>query len=165
MNLHLLLIDPQRDFCEPAGNGGGALFVPGAVEDMANVAAMITTHSSKLDDIHVTLDSHHPLHIAHPVWWEDSSGKHPNPFTIITVKDVEDGTWRASNLSLQRYSMKYVQKLQNSGRYALCIWPPHCLIGSSGHAVDPGVFQALTNWANDNFGVVNFCTKGSNIKT
>ena len=63
MKVHLFCIDIQRDFCEPPGNGGGALFVPGADQDMDRLANFISRCASKLDDIDVTLDSHHPVHI------------------------------------------------------------------------------------------------------
>jgi nicotinamidase-related amidase len=50
----------------------------------------------------------------------------------------------------------------------LCIWPPHCLIGSDGYAVinepDAPLFDALTNWEKD-FAMVDYVTKGSNLWT
>jgi hypothetical protein len=42
---------------------------------------MIVRLAPKLDDIHVTLDSHRLVDIAHPIWWRDSSGANPDPFT------------------------------------------------------------------------------------
>jgi nicotinamidase-related amidase len=166
MKIHLLAIDPQRDFCEPPGNGGGALFVPGAVEDMDRLSGMVEKYTEKIDDIHVTLDSHHLVHIAHPIWWRDTKGNHPNPFTIISVADVENGTWMASSPHYQRHSLEYVKALEKSTKqYPLCIWPPHCLIGSSGHTVVPRLFAALTKWEEQEFATVDYVTKGSNIKT
>ena len=64
--IELLVIDPQVDFCDPAR---GALYVPGAEHDMARLAAMVRRLKGKLDDVHVTLDSHHFIHIAHPIFW------------------------------------------------------------------------------------------------
>ena len=37
LNIQLLIIDPQNDFCDP----NGALFVPGADEDMKRLASMV----------------------------------------------------------------------------------------------------------------------------
>ena len=47
------------------------------------------------------------------------------------------------NAQAQARALAYVRALDESGRYALCIWPYHCLIGSEGHAVKPALFEAL----------------------
>ena len=154
---HLLVIDPQRDFCNP----DGALFVPGADEDMRRLAAMVGRVKNKLDAIHVTLDSHHLIDIAHPIFWKDADGAAPNPFTIITASDVENNVWRASNIRCQQRAFDYVKALEANQRYPLCIWPPHCLIGSEGAAVTVELFDAILKWEG-NFEIANFVTKGSN---
>jgi nicotinamidase-related amidase len=61
--------------------------------------------------------------------------------------------------------LNYVQSLAKNGRYPLCIWPPHTLIGSTGHAVIPILFEALKRWEEKNFAMVDYVTKGSNIYT
>lgn len=119
-NIQLVIIDPQRDFCLP----NGALYVQGANEDMSRLATMITRLGKKLTDIHVTLDSHHHVHIAHPIFWKDKQGRHPSPFTLINAADVENGTWSATKPSLQTHALKYVRSLEKNKRYVLCIWPP-----------------------------------------
>lgn len=159
--IELLIIDPQVDFCDPAR---GALYVPGAEHDMTRLAAMIRRLKLKLDDIHVTLDSHHFIHIAHPIFWKDSSGNHPPVFTTITRADVEDGVWTPTVPGMYRRALEYARRLEQNGRYELTIWPPHCLIGSPGHAVFPELFSALTEWE-ERFAVVDYVTKGSNILT
>ena len=88
MKIELLIIDPQKDFCteseEVAGvEMKGALFVPGANEDMIRVADMIDRIGPKLNDIHATLDSHHYVDIAHPIFWVNSLGNHPDPYRHI----------------------------------------------------------------------------------
>jgi nicotinamidase/pyrazinamidase len=160
MRIELLIIDPQNDFCDP----NGALFVVGADLDMKNLAAFIKTKKDKLDDIHSTLDSHHFVDIAHPVFWTDSQGKHPSPFTIITADEVNDGAWIARNPQFMSRAREYVNTLAANGRYPLCIWPPHCLIGSWGYGVYPDVFEALLGWEKD-FAMVDYVTKGSNFWT
>ena len=84
----LLIIDPQNDF-----HPGGTLGVPGANEDSARVAAFIKDNIDQIDEIYVSLDSHHRIHIAHGVFWQDPSGAHPPPFTLIKSVDVEQGAW------------------------------------------------------------------------
>jgi nicotinamidase/pyrazinamidase len=159
--IELLIIDPQVDFCDPQK---GALYVPGAEQDMSRLASMIRRLKDKFDDIHVTLDSHHYVHIAHPIFWKDSAGNPPKPFTRITRAEVESGTWTPTVPGLYRKAMEYVKKLEANGRYELTIWPPHCLIGSPGHTVFPILFDALIEWEK-RFAFVDYVTKGSNILT
>lgn len=173
LKVDVLAIDPQIDFCDPAGS----LFVPGADKDCERLAKMIRRISPKINDIHVTLDTHHRYDIAHPMFWLDSAGKHPDPFTIITPEDVKKGKWRTTIPAHQNHaSMKahgldrdgaeeYVQSLATNGRYPLCIWPPHCLIGSRGYDVQPDVFAAISEWEESCNGFVDFVTKGSNFFT
>jgi nicotinamidase/pyrazinamidase len=159
--IELLIIDPQVDFCDPSR---GALYVPGAERDMTRLAQMIRRLKEKIDDIHVTLDSHHSIHIAHPIFWKDSRGAHPPVFTSISRADVEEGVWTPSAPGMYRRALDYVRKLEENGRYGLTIWPPHCLIGSPGHAVYPELFQALAEWE-ARFAFVDYVTKGSNLLT
>jgi nicotinamidase-related amidase len=162
-NVQLIVIDPQVDFCDPKG----ALSVAGADKDMERLAETTRRCGRKIDDINVTLDSHRTLHIASPVWWVDENGKNPDPFTLITEDDVvgKNPKWRATNVGFQKRSEDYVRQLAKNGRYVLCIWPPHCLIGSAGYAVFPVLFEQLVAWEREIFGVVNYVTKGSNIFT
>ena len=161
MKVHLVTIDPQNDFCDP----NGALYVAGANEDMNRLANLIDRIGHKLNDIHVTMDSHRTIDIAHPVFWKDSHGNHPNPFTLISKDDVESGKWTPTNPGYYNIALNYVTKLEENNRYVLCIWPEHCIIGSWGHAIFPVVSDALRNWERDNFGVVDYVTKGSNVFT
>lgn len=159
--VQLLIIDPQIDFCDPAG----ALYVPGAEKDMERLAQMIIDKKDKIDDINVTLDSHRYLHIAHPVWWVDEKGNHPSPFTIINEADVEgvNPKWKATNPGFRKRSVEYVKKLSGT-KYPLCVWPPHCLIAGPGYGVYPTLFKALQEWE-AGFSVVDYVTKGSNMFT
>lgn len=163
----LLIIDPQNDFCIANGPGGekGALVVGGADADMNRLADFITKNEKRIGDINCTLDSHDPIHIAHPIFWVNSRGDNPPPFTLITVDDVKNGVWRAVYPSLQKRAQSYVESLAKNGRYVLCIWPPHCLIGSWGASVVPSVHNSLTRWAVKKFNKVNWVTKGSNFMT
>ena len=102
-DLHLLIIDPQNDFCDlpevylPRRTGehtpGPALPVPGAHGDMLRVADLIGRGGAGLGSISITLDSHHRLDIAHPMFWMDSDGKAVSPFTEITAANVVDGKY------------------------------------------------------------------------
>ena len=164
MDIRILGIDWQNDFVDPKGS----LFVKGADEDAKRFSSLIKRIKGKITGIHATLDSHQLVHIAHPIWWINSEGKHPNiddfykgiP-TIITVDNVENGVWRATRPFLQQRSLDYVKSLRDNNRYILCIWPPHCLIGSWGHNIYPCVYEAFLEWEKD-FKKVDYRVKGSN---
>ena len=182
--IHLVTIDPQNDFCianEFDGLGlsadvrkalqtverHAALPVLGADKDMERLAAFITANQNRIAEVHCTLDSHQLIHIAHPIFWVNSRGESPKPFTTITVSDVRNGVWRCFHPGLQQHALHYVETLQANGRYELTVWPPHCLIGSWGHSVVPSVLKAFQAWESrqDNPNRVNFITKGSNFLT
>ncbi len=165
--VHLLTIDAQNDFVIANGPGGekGALVVGGAADDMTRLAAFITKNQKRIDEIHATLDSHQSVHIAHPIFWVNSKGEHPNPFTVITADDVKNGTWRAFYPPFQKRAQAYVDTLALNQRYALVIWPPHCIIGSWGASVVPAVSNALIEWEKAKFNRVSFVPKGSNFYT
>lgn len=113
MKVHLLVIDPQNDFCigsekiripesslgvnhrlgvvangcvEVETGNRGALVVPGAEADMNRLAALIDRVGGKLDDITVTLDSHQRNGIERPSMYKRvSDGAAPGPFTILGI--------------------------------------------------------------------------------
>jgi nicotinamidase-related amidase len=154
----LFVVDPQNDFCDP----NGALSVPGADGDMERLAAMLTRLGPKLNDIHVTLDSHRIVDISHPIWWRDSAGNMPPPFTLISVADMEAGTWTTKQPGAYKRTLQYLKDLEAAKRYPHCIWPPHCLIGDWGHAIVPALAKSLHHWEETEYAQVDFVTKGSN---
>jgi nicotinamidase-related amidase len=160
MNLQFLITDPQNDFANPTGN----LFVPGADKDSERLTAMLKRHTSQIDEIHITLDTHHYVDIAHPIFWINNQGNHPAPFTAITEDDVLQGKWKTKQPDHQVRATEYVQTLKANGRYNLIIWPPHCLIGQAGHNVVAPIASALTEWEKT-FAIANYVVKGSNMWT
>lgn len=134
----LVIIDPQCDFAHPKG----ALFVPGAWEDSERLADVIDRNTKRISNVYLTLDSHDEIDIAHGVFWVDSNGNHPQPFTIITAEDVRKGTWSPAQplirikwgtetKTLREHAIHYTEQLEARGRNPLCIWPPHCVIGKT----------------------------------
>ncbi|WP_080059625.1 isochorismatase family protein [Spirosoma aerolatum] len=136
-----LIIDAQFDFCHPEG----ALFVPGAEQDITRIATLIRAHAQQIDHIVVTLDTHHILDIAHPGFWQDANGTHPAPFTRITGDAVDTGRW-IPRFSAEK-AKKYVHDLEADGQFDHFIWPEHCLIGSHGAALHDTLLDALKDWS------------------
>lgn len=168
-HIELVIIDPQNDFCKPESSPGagdaGFLYVKGAEDDMGRLSDFIKKSVKLLDDINITLDSHHLLDIAHPTLWRDSNGNPPSPFTIITKASLDVGQWQTTIPALANRVKEYVNDLEAAGRYPLCIWPPHCLIGTPGQAVFPSVIEAANEWAQTRFKTIEFVVKGSNPLT
>jgi len=152
MSNALLIIDPQNDFSDPKGT----LYVPGAKEDCGRIADFINKNASKINAIHITLDSHPTYHIAHPHFWVDENGNQPAPYTIITHQDFVKGLYRPSDSSLEKKAEEYILALENRGRYNLCIWPPHCLTATWGYCVEDQVWEAAHKW--------EIANKGTNIE-
>jgi nicotinamidase-related amidase len=156
----LLIIDPQNDF-----HPGGSLAIQSAGEDARRIASFIRTRTHDIDRIVITLDSHQRTHIAHAIFWVDADGYHPPPFTIISKDDVKTMKWRPKNPDNQQAADYYAQKLEEGGRFQICIWPEHCIIGSPGHNVHPEIQEAVSNWAETHMKEVLFVWKGQNCLT
>ena len=159
MRLEFLIVDPQNDFSDAPG---AALPVTGAGADAERLARLLERLRDRIDGIHVTLDTHQLLDIAHPMFWVDDAGRQPTPFTQISVADVENGIWRAYDGHAQQRALAYVRALRDNGRYQLTIWPPHCLIGTWGHNVVPVVAETLRAWEEAKFARVDYVIKGHN---
>lgn len=188
LNVQLLIVDPQNDFCvADDGHGNkGALVVGGADKDMQRLTAMLRRIGPKLDDIHVTMDSHQGIGIERPHWWKRvGDGALPAPFTILGIHpdgkrivkfnadatglhptDEEYTTHLPSYLHkggpTGKGSFGYLETLATNGRYPHVVWTVHCVVGSWGWGIYPELSQALTEWEQREFGRVNYVTKGNN---
>ena len=134
---HLLIIDMQVDFCHK----NGSLYVPGAEDDIRRTIEFIYCNAEQIGQITCSLDSHLPQQIFSPNWWVDPKGRHPEPYTVITARDVESGGWIP--LGMPEWSRRYVSELERQAKKQLVIWPYHVLIGSVGHALDPELWSAV----------------------
>ncbi len=162
MKKALVVIDPQNDFII-SPEFKGALGVPGAYEDMLRIAEYVRKENP--EHIVVTLDTHNTFDIAHNAWWVDKDGNHPQPFTLITVEDVEKGIWKASKQEFQSHAEFYVKKLSEQDKYKLLIWPDHCIEWTKGHEVSPELAESLNEWEVKNDKKVEYVYKGMNHKT
>lgn len=172
-NLHLLVIDPQNDFCDlppdylppPAGANAAlapALPVPGAHADMLRVAELVRRGQDGLSAISITLDSHHRFDVAHNCFWMDAAQGAISPFTQITALDVRQGKYLPRKATALPRVLAYLDALEAAGRYTLMAWPVHCEIGSWGHNVHADLRAACNAWEDSALGMVNKIAKGSN---
>lgn len=122
-------IDVQQDFMD-----NGALGVPGAHGDVERMTHFIYNNMDKISNIAVSIDTHTPHQIFHPCWWIDENGNNPAPYTPITLADLDSGKWRAVINPMA--SRDYVEHLEKDGKKTLCIWPYHCIQGTTGCALE-----------------------------
>lgn len=172
-NFHLLVIDPQNDFCDlpasylPVDPVSGdllrpALPVAGSHADLQRVAGLIDQGRAGLSAISITLDAHHRLDIAHPTFWQSGEDAPVAPFTQIEAAQVRAGLYQPRDPQALARSLAYLDALEAAGRYRLMIWPVHCEIGSWGAAVHADVRAAYNRWEDAHLGQVTKLGKGSN---
>lgn len=122
-------IDVQQDFMD-----NGALGVPGAHGDVERMTRFIYNNMDKISNIAVSIDTHTPHQIFHPCWWIDENGNNPDPYTPITLADLDSGKWRAVINPMA--SRDYVEHLEKDGKKTLCVWSYHCIQGTTGCALE-----------------------------
>ena len=172
--IHLVIIDPQNDFCDlpdnyrpdiPGAIGmlqSPALPVVGAHADLLRVAALIDQGGAGLTDISVTLDSHQRVDIAHPIFWRQGDGSAVSSFTQIHAVDVREGRYLPRNAGALTRVQAYLETLEANGRYIHMVWPVHCEIGTWGHNVHEDIRRAYNCWEEVHVRVVNKVVKGTN---
>ena len=171
-DLHLLVIDPQNDFCDlpsaycpllPNGERAApALPVTGAHADMLRVASLIERGGRGLSGIAVTLDAHHRVDVAHPTFWMQGDGSAVAPFTEIAAADVRAGRYVPRLAGALPRVLSYLDELEAAGRYRLMVWPVHCEIGTWGQNVHADVRAAYNLWEEATLGIVDKVVKGTN---
>lgn len=155
----LLLVDTQVDFIHT----DGALSVPGAVDDTRRTIEWIYGRLDRITTIAASLDSHLPIQIFFPTWWQGPDGRHPAPFTPITSDDVRAGRWQP--IYEREWSVYYVEQLEQQAKKQLMIWPYHTLIGTEGHAITPALYEAIAYHTAARQAQPVFLAKGSIPKT
>lgn len=174
--ISLIAIDIQNTFCIP----GFELFVAGqsgvgAVEDNRRLCEFIYRNLHSITRISATLDTHTAMQIFHPVFLVDKNGEHPQPHTLVTVEDVQNGRWMfnpevSDSLGIdptdgQQHLVYYAGELKARGKYDLTIWPYHAMLGSIGHALVPAVEEAIFFHTIARKSQADFTVKGDNPLT
>jgi nicotinamidase-related amidase len=146
-NIHLLLIDVQKDFCFPRGSlyvGGRS--GRGALDDSRRMAEFVYRNLNVLTNITTTMDTHFAFQIFFASFWVDKDERPLEAFREITTEDIDRGDVRPNpavagwlcngNYTwLLKQARFYCAELEKSGKYRLYLWPPHCILGSEGHSL------------------------------
>lgn len=187
----LLIVDPQKDFhpggtlAVPTANDDAARIANLIRQNASSIDRIVVTMDS-----HHKLHIAHPS-----FWISgDDEQKHPDPFTIISADDLIEGKWKprpnltlppdeagkldadvfsgienvqdeSGSFDLTNYCIEYSRRLEAKGRFQICIWPEHGLIGSTGHAVVDSVKEALDEWSEKTGRSVEWVMKGQNLLT
>ena len=150
----VVAVDVQNTFCLPdfelfVGGRSGT----GAVDDNRRLCEFLYRNLGAVTEIVPTMDTHQALQIFHAVYLVDRDGRHPDPFTLVSADEVEQGAWRVNpavreTLGIEadyaaRHLLHYTSSLERTGKYALTIWPYHAMLGGIGHALVPAVEEAI----------------------
>jgi nicotinamidase-related amidase len=150
----LLAVDIQNTFCIPefelfVGGRSGT----GAVDDNRRLCEFVYRNLGVITEVVPSLDTHRAMQVFHAVWLVDEDGKHPDPYTLVSVEDVESGRWRLNPAAPEsigidaeyaaRQLAHYTRRLAEGGKYQLTIWPYHALLGGIGHALVSAVEEAF----------------------
>ena len=145
--VHLLLIDVQKDFCFPEGTlyvGGRS--GRGAIDDSRRLSELVYRNLDVITEITTTMDTHLVYQIFFASFW---LGRDDQPLTahrVVTAEQIKAGEARP-NPAMARWLcggnytwlckqvLHYCQELERAGKYQLYLWPPHCLLGTDGHAL------------------------------
>lgn len=165
--IELLIIDGQKDFCFPQGSlyvGGRSGM--GAMDDNARLAEFMYRNAGRITNTRTTLDTHFLFQIFFSWFWVTAQGEPLQAHTMIRVSDdgkqllnitpagdiLNEGVLPNKAMAnwisngnygwLCDYVLHYCQSLQKGGRYMLYLWPPHCLLGSEGHALAGVLYEA-----------------------
>ena len=176
-NIHLLLIDLQKDFCFPEGS----LYVAGrsgrgAIDDSRRIAEFIYRNVHHLTTITTTLDTHLAFQIFFPSFWVDRNGAPLTPHREITTSDIDAGDvkpnpdvaeWLCGGDEgwLLGQARHYCAELERAGKYRLYLWPPHCILGSEGHALAGVISEARMFHAFVRSAQTRSLSKGQNVLT
>jgi nicotinamidase-related amidase len=156
----LVLVDYQHDFVDPRGT----LYVPGSQDDVTRLLSWFYTNAHKITSVYASLDTHLPFQIFYSSWWKNTkTGEHPQPFTPITVDDVDNKRWVPD--IQPDWSIRYVHHLQQQAKKDLMIWPYHTMEGSLGHMLVAPISEAIAWHSAARHTQPTYVVKGRTIRT
>ena len=191
MTTTLLIIDAQNDFhpggslAIPTADQDAARIAALIEQHPTKIDRIVATL-----DTHQKLHIGHPH-----FWTVAATGEHPAPFTIISAQDLREGKYTphptlrlpddlslaldptvfegrdkvlkedGKTLDLVNYCIEYAQRLEDKGRFQICVWPEHCFIGSKGHALVDPIQDAIGRWSSSTGASVEWVWKGQQLLT
>ena len=170
-DVQVLIIDKQKDFCNPRGS----LYVAGrsgtgAIDDCDRASQWIYKNLGIIKEITTSLDTHYPIQIFFTSFWIGSDGKPLQSHTLIRLSaderrfenfrfgangiEVIDGdvkpnpaiaSWvcNGNYPFLIEYCKHYCRQLAKGGKYTLYLWPFHCEFGSPGYDLQGVIYEAV----------------------
>jgi nicotinamidase-related amidase len=145
----LIIVDPQVDFIDPQGK----LPIPGAPKVADSIAKFIKEFKINIHKIIITRDSHRPDHFENALMWTDLiTGKQlPNVTRTISYQDIKNGRYGIADDGRgygssggTRWYDAILDWIERRGEITL--WPRHCVTGSVGAAIYPGILDAVSVW-------------------
>ena len=91
-----------------------------------------------------------------------SGGRLPAPPRLDEDNDDEK---TGPPFDVMKYCIEYTRRLEAKKRFQLCIWPEHCLVGSTGHAIVDVIFEAMNDWCQHTGGTIEYVLKGQTLWT
>ncbi|UCE84413.1 MAG: isochorismatase [Deltaproteobacteria bacterium] len=171
--ISLMLVDVQNTFCIPeyelyVGGRSGT----GAMDDNRRICEFIYRNLDVITEICPTMDTHQAMQIFHAIFLVNDKGEHPEPYTLVSPEDIEQGIWKfnpelSPSLQIdeaygQEYLQHYTHKLRKGGKYDLTIWPYHAMLGGIGHALVSSVEEAIFFHSVARYSQPDFQVKGGN---
>jgi nicotinamidase-related amidase len=118
------------------------------------------------------MDTHQAMQIFHAIYLINERGEHPQPFTLVSLEDIEKGVWRFNPALCdgfgitedygQRHLLHYAKKLRQGGKYDLTVWPYHGMLGGIGHALVASFEEAVFFHTVARHSQADFHVKGDN---
>lgn len=130
----LIIIDPNNDFVDSRGS----LYIKGAEKGVDAIIDFMERENP--DAIIVSQDTHKTYHISHCGYWKNNL----EPFTVVTVKDVEEG--RVQPLKADRKSVINYLKIVESKHQTHTLWTDHCIKNTWGWEFPERLNRALLQW-------------------
>ncbi|WP_041862219.1 nicotinamidase [Candidatus Kinetoplastidibacterium stringomonadis] len=161
MKIHLMIIDPQNDFCDIPKNKYQTPTLPisGSNNDMERLGKFIYFNINIISEMTITLDSHFSMDIAHTCFWKRGDND-LEPFSKITSDEIIKGNITPKTKYNKKQIINYFEYIEESEKEGLTIWPVHCEIGTWGSNINNYVQAPRNIWEEINSKKANVILKG-----
>lgn len=140
----VVCIDCQDTF----GHRTGSMYCSGGIGGeaaMRNGGYMISHNIEKINRLMLSGDDHPYFQIGCITWFENMNHDHPKDFSIISVKDFEEGVWRCTLPQYQDWTLYYLREIESKGKKHL-VCPVHATKNSPSAAFVEPIQFAKQQW-------------------